>query len=607
MRRHWPIPRCLRSAAAVLLAAALVCCAPQQSVTQPPDPPESAVSQTESAAQSSDAVPDFAVLMLTSAAERVADADFLTAVWEDYLHFTYMNLSNGYVGFDAVEDIPVQELASYLYIQMQRAGDDAGSSLSQKYRQNPDGSYAFGISRPKLEEYCERYFGRSIDFASAKNPRDPTAFVYRADTDTCHFYPGTTLEHFEQNHVDYNQGDDWPYFSLNFIDRFAGGVYMADCSYDAVNALAQEKLTKKFVMKQREDGSFYFVSCHLVWPQTHYIQAEGSFTELPLYDSVPYEVPMLAEGASPGTALVLLVYTPLEARYALLDLTNGETLRSVTVPAGGIAGVFGTHFVSAAADGLRVWNLDLIEEAPVRAWTRNFCEAAGLTGGQKLSERIGGVDFSEDLQRMSFSDDEGVRLYDFAKDSVTTVPGTAPYRDPQNEVASEGYTTTWLVDGGKKLFACRVGWEWTVGYLLYDTGTGKTFEYPYGGGYGIGRTLTDSAAYLTGHDGAQGSIMIDFATGKVLASDIAPEPGVWREGGGRFDAFFEPVEGRNTPGDGLLTQRLAVRDGETGQIARTDFILTAPAGSERIFGVTRTGKVYVYAEYLGERYFWQIG
>ena len=50
------------------------------------------------------------------------DEAFLTDIWEKYLDDTTFTIANGRGAFDSVEDISLQALISYLFLQMQRDG-----------------------------------------------------------------------------------------------------------------------------------------------------------------------------------------------------------------------------------------------------------------------------------------------------------------------------------------------------------------------------------------------------------------------------------------------------------------------------------------------------
>lgn len=531
------------------------------------------------------------------AEEHIDDPEFLSEIWNGYVFDTFINIANGFAEFSQVEEIPRIELIRYLNIKMQRQGEEG---VWTPGAQKGD-TMGYSVPLERLEEYCARYFGRSVDFTGGRDQGGD--YFYDEGEGLVYFYPASTADSFDV--PPYDSIEEWPNWRLNYVDRVEGGLYIANVSRTHVASLDEmnELYTSHFILKKREDGSFYFVGLVGVWPDTHRVELEGSYRELTLPEEFENGI-FLCEGDQPDTAVFWRNATDSSLELMLGNLLTGEVLsrRMIEYP-GEYSIAFlekrGGRIIAATGRQMGVFGLDLSEIRPMADYPADLRNALGG------SARLRSFDFLADLSLMSFSDGEGIKIYNLKTGELTLVPGTEPYEPEGRDVEWTGYGDAMFVLGGKKLFATQLGYEWCNGYLLYDLESGETIAYPYGGGYSIGRLVTDTGALLMNHsdrsdNDRKATWRIDFKTG--LAEEIPEtfegEMGFYHSGDSRYSARMNT----RIAGDRMERATILRVDVETGEEVPLDLVVTAPNGSTRMLGTTEGGSVYVSVSYLGERY-----
>jgi hypothetical protein len=106
----------------IFLSAGLVSCGSSSespAVSQPVQPQASTVSQPVTLT-----IDD---LLPVSAAERIDDRDFLQKFWDEYICYTFISVSNGTVGFDSVEKIPLLHWQPTCFFRCRKTGTWMGS------------------------------------------------------------------------------------------------------------------------------------------------------------------------------------------------------------------------------------------------------------------------------------------------------------------------------------------------------------------------------------------------------------------------------------------------------------------------------------------------
>ena len=106
------------------------------------------------------------------------------------------------------------------------------------------------------------------------------------------------------------------------------------------------------------------------------------------------------------------------------------------------------------------------------------------------------INFSEDGKKISFADNEGVKIYDFDTDQITLIKDTAPVYSSEDILNSSSVGSTQIVQGGKKLFCKILGYEHVAGYYLCDLSTGESKTYTFTGGYGSDLVVDNDKALL---------------------------------------------------------------------------------------------------------------
>lgn len=589
-----------RMLAAVL--SACVCCTMLFSCSQTTPPPSSSdssdtasVTQPVSSQPEDIGIPTIDQLLNGSKEgwETITDEAYLKEIWKDYLYLTTVTIFNPY-GFSSVEEISRRDLCNYFYYQMQRQGDTTDVQLLNI----PDGMQ-YGIPVEKLETYCIRYFGSSIDFAVSEG--DYTAYYYDAQTGLAGTGDDTTLDGslLEAESI-WNNPDSWPGTGIVSCDRIPGGYLMANC-VSSIFASPDEYAQRKFLFQEQEDGSLVFLSAQLIYPETNLVSLSGS------YETLPYQ-PELKSGvlccaAEAGTFLTM--QQDADHRSVVFSLCNyqtGETGKTVSVPLTETS----YYYIRAL---IRNDQLVLLADGKLSAWDLSLNQTIAPTALPIAAELLSSADVSADLNRIAYVDDAGIQIYDRTTDQTRLLKNTAPYLNPENEVKNEGYSSPQFVENDSKIFVPRFGYEWTAGYLLYDLATDEGTDYPYIGSYGRFRANTSNGCYLMFHSIDNETLpptYLSFSDGSVReAPELQPlaeygDSGYWQmQANGQHWAWLASEQKEDSS-----SYQLFFFHADNQQLVRSDFELSLPSSYAEVTlcGITENGDAVITIEYLGEQY-----
>ena len=541
-------------------------------------------------------------LAATNAAEDLDDPETLAFIWENYIRLmvstSAMNTTTYKDVFEIAYETDVQEshipfcLSTFLFLNM------------YVNNENMERIESDSVAESMLTRYAQRYFNETLDFTKVKwknarwqldnqiaininNSRDANAVITKIER-----YPDkwlvvscrgdfiTTYLHYDKTESDGSatRGSD-PY------------------SYEA---------DKIFLMRERQDGSLYFVGCYIEYDDYIGIKGDGK-----LLDTTHSDWKIVRTSGDDGF-VVSRDEKDKTMTYGIFDVPSNHVEPILTLPEERVVWE-GDELTVITAEQIRVFNDQL---QPVFEWTVATWLAAETEMNAVQMARSEWITFSSDWATMIFSSDKGIKTFDLATGDYQLIPGTEPYIDHDSDLGGKGYKFTYFVMDETKILATLVGYEHFAGFLLYDITTGVSTSYDYIGGYGAVTKLRDNRLSLDTYpieERINPPVYIDFATHEIHpAPDFAEEVARYLENGVWDD---EEEESKPAPHyqvnrkqvsdsaleemrDGHISEELTVFDNHTNTLIGDKVIVTAPNANAYISTfVTASGRLYIRARF----------
>lgn len=523
------------------------------------------------------------------------DPKLLEALWVEYIHPGVLNIVNGGIKYKGVSEIDPLNIARYLNYQMQREG------VLEEAEFYKDAYLSYGVPLRKLEEYSERYFNVRINFKDYPNKSE--MYVDEA-SGICYFYPNGTYDDLAM--VAYNDINSWPNFMLDNVAIYEDGIYIATCYLQTYQGIEGELYEYKLVFKQREDESFYFVMADGKYPKTNKISVTGRYS--PLGETLMEELPntqYILEDL--GQIVVLDQQGPTYREYHTRDLATGKTLNvfrvenSIQKPIR-FAQMVGEKLVVIADRKIYINDCRSKEESVIELPNKLMDSIKPVNEYEEYSS----ITVSDTLDKLALVDQEGIKIFDLKTDKLTLIPDTAPKHDEEKIVENEGYGLLQFVDGGSKLWATKLGYEWRIGYMLYSLEEETSHFYPYGGGYDARDLYFGDSTLLIGHT-KEGeplenkAVLIDFVSGEALIQEMTA--GEILRGDIRTNGKHTVLLTDKPIGQGMVSYKLYsldILDNKQVDLKEYDLQISAPSVSGIVSYITESGQIYLKTSYLDE-------
>lgn len=324
-------------------------------------------------------------------------------------------------------------------------------------------------------QYAGQYFNlSSLDISKIAHSYDPQkrAFLFN-------FATGQTRPSYNSFHT--LRGDH-----LDKVTRNSDGTVTAVLVRPDSPIYDRIELTKTYTLKQREDGSLYFVSGRWDYINNHLVTLTGDyqrFEQITGFAGNTEELSMLGE----VDGKLILTYTPYEnGENAVLMLVNLETM--IVEKKLEINGKFESGDVSLRGESIIVRLKDRVI-AVDKALTRSDSVSLPTTITEKINREpqynekgtpdvfFGGYDVSSDRKRYVYADETGVKLFNVTDNSEKLLSKTIPTTG--SKLTDNSYhMAPRFVAGEQKVITTMTGYESTMGYTLCDleSGTAKTYR-----------------------------------------------------------------------------------------------------------------------------------
>lgn len=378
----------------------------------------------------------------------------------------------------------------------------------------------------KVLEYAKRYFNlTSLDVSNIEEhyyDQEQRAFLFNFGT--------------EQPRPNYNSGEGWGE-KLAKATRNSDGTITAVLVREGQPRTGRIELTKTYSLKQREDGSLYFVSGRWDYVNNHLVSLMGdyqSYDKIAGFKGEMEELFMLGE----VEGKVLLAHTPYQkGQKASLLLVDPDTmkvakrleLRSKLELTD--VRLLEDKIVVYLSDRIVIIDRALVEtkELPIPPAIKTKIERKPNYDKNGIPDIFfGGYDISTDLQRIVYADEIGVKLYNLVDNSEKLIAPSVLIEGSKLDKYS-WHRAPRFVANEEKVITTMTAYEGTRGYTLINltTGISKTYDISSeGSSTGLIRYdsgLLEVNTFMHNSEEYE-TLYLDFKTGEVQEIKLQ-EPG----------------------------------------------------------------------------------
>ncbi|MEL7568224.1 MAG: hypothetical protein AAGU27_25580 [Dehalobacterium sp.] len=456
---------------------------------------------------------------------EITDPAELQRLWEEYFYHTITNVGNTREFNSAVEIDPIHiaEFAWHKY-----DTEYGRASLEQE-----EGRLSRIFPMETVLDYAKRYFNlSSLDVSRI----DKRSEQYDPERQVFLFNLGKEKETIPY----YDSGLQWS-LKLTKATRNGDGTLTVVLTHYDYQHKDRAEYTRTYTLKEREDGSLYFVSGKWEYINNNLVSLTGDyerFDKITGLDVDLHKMQLLQELRMLGEfeGKVLFTQTPYnEGGTGALLLVNPDRMeveKKLTLPE-----KIYVSDVRLLSDKVYVYLKDrfLVIE-PDLSNTREIPLPPAVAGRIAREEKIdatgipdiffGGYDVSADQRQIVYSDETGLKLLNLADGSEKLLAESLPVNSDLIK-ASYHYSHRFVADE-QKVITTMTGYEGTMGYTLCDLHTGEVKKYDISSE----TSNTGTICYDTGilevnsyqRDGVVKTLYLDFRTGDLTELNIA-DPG----------------------------------------------------------------------------------
>ncbi len=453
---------------------------------------------------------------------EITDPVELEKLWQEYIYDAITNVYNNRE-FNSAAEIDPTYVATFCWFKY--ISEQGQESLALV---NKDSSLRL-LPLDTVLEYANRYFNlTSLDVSKIPD-------VYY-DSQKHAFTFNLSMEVNRPSHTDKNAfGMHMDKVTKNSDDTVT--VVMARYySYKTPRV----ELIKTLTLKQREDGSMYFVKGRSNYVNNHLVTLTGNynrFDKITGFDGDMQEVTMVGE----VDGRLILAYTPYDkGKSASLMLVNPGTFKmEKKLEVDHNFGQFGVKLtgdkiIVCLNDKLLIVNktLDQSMEMPLpKVIIKKLQRKPKYDKNGNPDVYFGGYDVSGNLKKYVFSDETGVKLFNTEDNSEKLLSKTVKIVG-SNLLNHSYHRSPRFILKEKKVITTMMGYECTMGYTLCDleNGTSEKIKIVSGRSLGINRSdngLLEVNTYIYDEKKQKAelkTLYLDFQTGALTEVNLE-DPG----------------------------------------------------------------------------------
>jgi len=400
----------------------------------------------------------------------ITDPAELEKLWQEYIYdgiYTIYNTRN----FQTAEEIDPANIGMFCWFKY--IAEHGTESLKTVETEKQGTVYLFPLET--VLEYSQRYFNlSSLDVAKVED------YYYDAKRNAFTFSFGR-----DNNRPSYKDRNAFG-IDLDKVIKNDGGTITVNLVRYHDYGTRRVELTQTYTLKQRPDGSYYYVTGRWDYVNNNLVALTGDyqrFDQIAGFDGDYHELSLVGEVRDK----LVLVHTPYaKGKKAQLLLINPETMTvekkldfEQQFGFGDIRESGEKYFV-LLPEKVVIVNRSLIREQEIPLPEQIIAKAnrqIKYDRNGKPDVVFGGYDVTRELNQFVYSDEEGLKLLDPATGNERLLAETVAI--PESKLSN--YSYHWnprFVADDSKVISTMTGYECIRGYTLCDltNGTAKHFN-----------------------------------------------------------------------------------------------------------------------------------
>lgn len=453
---------------------------------------------------------------------EITDPKELEKFWQEYILDTRATIGNTW-NFGSPEEIDPEQVVRYCW---EKYLEEHGYDNLERVKESNNDAY---FPLDKALQYTERYFNlENLDISKVPD------YYYNPEKQAFTFY-ARKLKREADSYDEYRpHGINMTQVTLNTDDTL---TVVIEKYNDSLNTRIEYR--QIYTLKQRVDGSMYFISGHREYINNHLVSLEGDyqgFDKIQGFEGQMQELSMLGE----TDGKVILSYTPYnKEQKPSLMMVNPDTMIiekeiEISEPFEFSDAKFSNgRIIVRLKYKTLVFNSDLepVEEIALPEIITEKIdrdpEFKDLNGPMIPAVVFNGYDISGDLNRIVYADEVGVKLVNLDDDSERLLSETIPIENSKLIDRSYHWQPRFVADD-KKVITTMSGYEGIMGFTLCDLeeGTDKklniTAEGIYTGliRYDTGLLAVNMCIYADSQGSEYRTLYLDFASGEVQEIEL---------------------------------------------------------------------------------------
>lgn len=412
---------------------------------------------------------------------EITDPFELQKLWEEYFYDSIATVCNTRE-FNKASEIDPNNVAIFCWFKfINEYGKESLEMLS------PDSTLRLFPLKEVLE-YSERYFGlTSLDMSEVLDgyySNEKEAFTFNIGD-------GQRASH-------YNDKSAWGHL-LKSVRRNNDGTITAELlQYNN----SRPEVTKTLNLKQRDDGSLYFISGRWDYIDNNLVSLTGTyerFDKIAGFDGNMEELVMIGE----TDGKIIIAYAPYyEEKKASLMLVSPQTFTVEKKLV--LSDSFKEYGAKLAGDKIliRLKNSIILIDTKLEKTDEIILPktiAEKINRIPKYNKNgipdsyFGGYDVSRDLTKIVYTDEIGLKLMNLADNSETLLAETVKIMG--SKLINKSYhCIPRFIANDKKVITTMTGYDYSTGYTIYDLEKGSSIVL----GNEWGESSSDNIYYDTG-------------------------------------------------------------------------------------------------------------
>ncbi len=400
---------------------------------------------------------------------EINDPAELQQLWQEYLYDSISTVGNTRE-FNSAREIDPLNVAKYCWFKYVEEYGKESLELAG------EDSYLRLFPLDTVLEYAQKYFNlTSLDVSNIKPhsyDQEKRAFLFNLGSD-------------DRTTPSYNAGNPWGIYQ-DKVTRNNDGTITAVLLNYGPRQTERIDYTVTYTLKEREDGSLYFVNGRRVYINNHLVKITGDyqrFDKIIGFEGNMEELSMLGE----VDGLLILAHTPYDQeKTSSLMLVDPKTMKVEQKLE--LSENFAAADVSMIGDSIVIrLNDRIITVDKTLAQSDEVSLPAAITEKINREPRydkngnndiyFGGYDVSSDRERYVYTDEAGVKLLNTADNSEKLLAPTPAITSRSFQYISY-YNSPRFVAHEQKVISTMIGYESAVNYTLCDleSGTVKTYD-----------------------------------------------------------------------------------------------------------------------------------